>query len=219
MGYAEHITADRMNEVLSYDPLTGDFRWKISTSKKFKAGQIAGSAKSVRNSPTRYTYVRVDGKDITAARAAWVLQNGSWPSGRLGFKNGDPQDVRFENIYEMNSLNEGYSDRADYLRKHRKKFGREWKESDLTRKFGISLSKYSEMLAQQGNKCAICGQPETHMRGGKVKALAVDHNHTTGAVRGLLCSDCNTGLGKFKDSRSVLKAAIAYLDSHVVQSE
>lgn len=216
MGYAEHITAGRMNEVLSYDPLTGDFRWKISTSKKFKAGQIAGSAKSVRNSITRYIYVRVDGKDITAARAAWVLQNGSWPSGRLGFINGDPQDVRFENIYEMKSLNEEYSSRADYLRKHRKKFGREWKDTDLTRRFGISLSKYSEMVVERDNKCDICGQPETQMRGGKVKSLAVDHDHKTGAIRGLLCCDCNQALGKLGDSVDRLKSAIAYLDRSVL---
>jgi hypothetical protein len=47
-----------------------------------------------------------------------------------------------------------------------------------------------------------------------VKALAVDHNHETGALRGLLCCDCNQALGKFQDSRDILLKAIRYLDKH-----
>jgi hypothetical protein len=217
MGYAEHVSVDRMKEVLSYDPDTGEFRWKTSTSKKFKSGQQAGSAKRTSQSASRHVYVRVDGKDITASRAAWVLHFGEWPASRLGFKNGDRGDIRIENIYEMNSLNEEYSDKADYLRKHRNKFGKVWKETHLKRNFGISLSEYSKMAADHDHKCAICGEPEKQERGGKVKALAVDHNHATGAVRGLLCSDCNTGLGKLRDSQALLHAAIAYLDRHVVK--
>lgn len=216
MGYAEHISVDRIKEVLSYDPKTGDFRWRISTSKKIKPGDLAGSAAKVASGVARYAYVRVDGKDITAARLAWVITHGAWPVSRLGFRNGDPSDIRISNIYEMNSLNEDYVDKADYLRKHRKKFGREWKNTHLQRKFSISLAEYSQMVADRGNKCDICGQPETQTRGGKVKALAVDHDHATGAVRGLLCCDCNQALGKFKDSEELLASAIAYLRKHVV---
>lgn len=218
MGYAEHVSVDRMQEVLSYDPDTGEFRWKISTSKKFKSGQLAGSAKRTSASASRHVYVRVDGKDITAARAAWVLHFGSWPAARLGFKNGDHGDIRLENIYEMNSLNEEYSDKADYLRKHRLKFGKVWRETHLRKNFGISSAVYAEMCDSQNNLCAICRHPETQKRGNKLKTLAVDHDHKTGAIRGLLCSDCNTGLGKFKDDKTVLNAAIAYLDRYVVKS-
>ncbi|KPK13993.1 MAG: hypothetical protein AMJ56_00350 [Anaerolineae bacterium SG8_19] len=68
------------------------------------------------------------------------------------------------------------------------------------------------MLKAQNGVCAICNQPETHMRNGKLKALAVDHDHKSGAIRGLLCSDCNTGIGKLKDDHKVLQSAIQYLE-------
>ena len=60
------------------------------------------------------------------------------------------------------------------------------------KKFGITESEYEEMLSSQGGKCAICGGgPDTRW-----KMLAVDHDHTTGKVRGLLCMVCNTTLGR-----------------------
>jgi hypothetical protein len=65
-------------------------------------------------------------------------------------------------------------------------------------------------------RCAICDQPEgaidPHSK--KPRKLAVDHNHVTGAVRALLCTNCNTGLGRFDDSRELLRRAIAYLEKH-----
>ena len=85
---------------------------------------------------------------------------------------------------------------------------------DRERKFGVDLAAYSAMVAAQDNKCAICRKPETATRGGKVKALAVDHDHKTGRVRGLLCSECNIGIGKFGDSRDEMISAIRYLDVH-----
>lgn len=63
------------------------------------------------------------------------------------------------------------------------------------------------MLAAQGGKCAICGgtNPGGHR-------LAVDHDHTTGAVRGLLCHACNAGIGKLRDDPALLRVAADYLD-------
>lgn len=61
------------------------------------------------------------------------------------------------------------------------------------------------MADAQDYRCAVCGEPPTRRR------LDVDHDHKTGAVRGLLCSDCNIALGKFRDDPDRLRAAADYL--------
>lgn len=82
------------------------------------------------------------------------------------------------------------------------------------RKFHMSSQDYDRMLRAQGGVCAICGHPET-ARGcrGTLKDLAVDHCHKTGRVRGLLCANCNQGLGRFKDDSLLLERASRYLES------
>jgi hypothetical protein len=79
----------------------------------------------------------------------------------------------------------------------------------LTLLFGITLEKYREMLAAQDGRCAICGSRDA---GGNLPRMPVDHDHATGDVRGLLCMYCNIGLGTFKDSPVLLRAAAAYLE-------
>jgi hypothetical protein len=71
--------------------------------------------------------------------------------------------------------------------------------------YGITKEKYATMLDKQGGKCAICRRFP-----GK-QHLQIDHNHTTGAVRGLLCRTCNAGLGQFFDDQAILQSAILYL--------
>ena len=88
------------------------------------------------------------------------------------------------------------------------------KRYNLKKSFGLSVEDYTAMLESQGGVCAICKQPETTIRAGKVQALAVDHCHTTGKIRGLLCNSCNRALGKFKDDVSIVKSAVAYLEEH-----
>lgn len=69
----------------------------------------------------------------------------------------------------------------------------------------------AELIAAQGNRCAICGCPgEDAMR----KRLALDHDHATGRIRGMLCLHCNSGLGQFRDDPALLEAAIRYLQEH-----
>jgi hypothetical protein len=87
------------------------------------------------------------------------------------------------------------------------------RKNQRLRQFDISLLQYNALLALQNNVCAICHKPETLVdsRTGRLRALAVDHDHTTKRVRGLLCSACNTGLGKFKDNIDLLIAAVSYL--------
>jgi hypothetical protein len=84
------------------------------------------------------------------------------------------------------------------------------KDHQLKYKFGITLQDFDRMVESQGNLCAICGGENVQIRGRTV-ALAVDHNHKTGKVRGLLCNGCNTSLGRFKDI-PMLKKAIKYLE-------
>jgi hypothetical protein len=80
------------------------------------------------------------------------------------------------------------------------------------RRQGVSNKQYQALFKAQNGKCAICGAIDGHRsRYGKVCRLAVDHDHRTGQVRGLLCNSCNRGLGRFKDSIENLEAAIRYL--------
>ena len=76
---------------------------------------------------------------------------------------------------------------------------------DLKRKHGIDKDTYNTLLKLQNEKCLICQLYSLD------SALAVDHNHETGMVRGLLCRNCNLGLGYFKDNITSLMRAILYL--------
>jgi len=104
-----------------------------------------------------------------------------------------------------------YDARAERRKNRRKLYNRlnknEIKSKQLTRKYGITTDDYNQMVESQNNKCKICGTDEPRGTGG----WKVDHCHTTGKVRGLLCNNCNVGLGYFKDNIESLQAAIQYL--------
>jgi hypothetical protein len=86
------------------------------------------------------------------------------------------------------------------------------KHADLMKNFGVSFEYYEYLRASQNNKCAICHKPEVAVgKDGNIRALAVDHCHATGEVRGLLCTKCNQGIGSFLDSVELLQNAINYL--------
>lgn len=76
-------------------------------------------------------------------------------------------------------------------------------------KYGIELSDFDAMHERAGGVCEICKGPPTTYQG--YETLCVDHCHTTGKVRGLLCNKCNQALGLFQDSTWNLEAAISYL--------
>lgn len=103
---------------------------------------------------------------------------------------------------------------ARYPRARRLALGTSQWDKDLKYKYGITLQEMRKMAEAQDHKCAICGQPETENRNGITRHLAVDHDHKTGKVRGLLCSACNTALGKFDDDPVIIARAIAYLAKH-----
>lgn len=88
---------------------------------------------------------------------------------------------------------------------------RRHKNVQLRAKYGITLEQYEELWTSQGGLCAICGKSEgSSSAWGGSKMLAVDHDHETGRVRGLLCQACNVGIGHLTNSE-VLLAAAAYL--------
>lgn len=76
------------------------------------------------------------------------------------------------------------------------------KDTRMKRKYGIALSNYEDLTVEQNNCCSICG---------KKSKLHIDHNHDTGAVRGLLCFQCNSALGSFNDNIEILASAISFL--------
>jgi hypothetical protein len=85
--------------------------------------------------------------------------------------------------------------------------------SDLrrTKRTGITLENLAALLEIQSYCCAICGDSEKIVFEKTKKRLAIDHNHKTKEVRGMLCGPCNRALGLFRDSPEILQAAIKYL--------
>lgn len=75
-------------------------------------------------------------------------------------------------------------------------------------KYGLSKEQFLEKQTQQQNRCAICAD---HIEGRKI---CVDHDHATGAVRGLLCATCNFGIGGLRDSALLCMRAAEYLIHH-----
>jgi hypothetical protein len=85
-------------------------------------------------------------------------------------------------------------------------------DNRLRHDYGITLEEYTRLLDKQKGLCAICGKPP---KGGSPtnQRLHVDHNHTTGKVRGLLCKNCNTAIGFLGEDLSRIEASIRYLRS------
>lgn len=92
-------------------------------------------------------------------------------------------------------------------------------KSDL-KKRGVTVDEYYTMLKKQKGLCAICKKQESSSPGKKSKwtntqRLSVDHCHKTKKVRGLLCSNCNRGIGYLKDDIKILSKAISYLKNNI----
>lgn len=102
-----------------------------------------------------------------------------------------------------------------YRLDNKEKYVRIHRNSRLKNTYGLTLEDLEKMMRDQDRKCAICGQ-EIFMHGDSVdnnKIARVDHNHETGEVRGLLCNDCNRGIGFLKDNPLFLANAIKYLEN------
>lgn len=97
-----------------------------------------------------------------------------------------------------------------YREKHPDKVRDTWLKSA----YSISIEIYDKIFNEQQGRCKICGYQETEQDWGCTKRLAVDHDHDTLKIRGLLCSNCNRLLGCAKDNTDILKKCIAYLENN-----
>ena len=103
--------------------------------------------------------------------------------------------------------------KAESYYANKEKFYLRARNTMLKRNYGITLDEYYYLEDLQQGRCKICGKEEkqhSHKQG-RVDSLRVDHCHSTGKVRGLLCSKCNFGIGQFQDDINLLEKAIQYL--------
>lgn len=91
------------------------------------------------------------------------------------------------------------------------------KHRDVLRQslYGMQPGEYAQMFTTQKGVCFICRRTERSAhKSGTVRSLFVDHNHDTGAVRALLCMNCNAGIGQFQDDAELLLRAAVYIENH-----
>jgi hypothetical protein len=139
--------------------------------------------------------LRPECKTCTAARrAAWYAENAALEKARVKrWQQANAERVNAANRARRRSPEARRAQRDGYLR----------------RKYGITIEQYEEMLAAQGGVCAICGrEPNPNI------SLHVDHDHETGALRGLTCFRCNQAMGAFGEDPGLLRAAGDYLLRH-----
>jgi hypothetical protein len=96
----KEITADRLREVLSFDPETGVFRWKKRLAHRVQIGDVAGycEARPRKDNRTIYYQIGIDGRLYQAHRLAWLYVHGEWPTGHIDHLNGDGADNRIANL-------------------------------------------------------------------------------------------------------------------------
>ena len=97
--------------------------------------------------------------------------------------------------------------KREALRRTKPKVINQRYKASLKQKYGIDVEEYNRLFEAQKGCCKICNKHQTEFK----KKLSVDHNHTTGKVRGLLCDSCNRGLGFLQDSPNTVASALEYL--------
>ena len=144
----------------------------------------------------------------------------SWCKGCLNESNhaahrrrmaGDPQGFRDSKTdYRNNHIEQYRGASKRYRDKLKNNEPRRYHEMWVLSKYGLTAQDYEQMLNEQNNRCAICGDEKTSSRF-LGKNFCVDHDHATNKVRGLLCHNCNAGLGYLGDSPVKLEKAMQYL--------
>lgn len=121
------------------------------------------------------------------------------------------QDYRASTKEEKREYDKSYrqenSDRIKTLKKRQYDYSK-YRQNLLKRKYNITLDDYNKMLLEQDGKCWTCSIKAEEQ---KNKVLVVDHNHLTGEVRGLLCSNCNSAIGLLKESQEIIEKVSKYL--------
>lgn len=112
--------------------------------------------------------------------------------------------------------------KAEYLRTYRKEHPRAaaaWRNRAILKRYGLTIEEYDKMFVGQDGRCSICGRTESEVVAerpvnNRYGRLHVDHDKSTGRVRGLLCGRCNRGIGMFLHDTKVMVRAIAYLEDN-----
>lgn len=135
-------------------------------------------------------------------------------------RNAKERVYRAENPEKIRSFNQSYYKKNSEGLKAKQllraagyrtagKYSHLQKKWSLKKRYGLSIEQYTKLLVAQNNLCAIC------LVKPKKSSLAVDHDHKTGKVRGLLCIKCNMALGALDDNTELLFSAARYLGIHV----
>lgn len=223
--YHEHNSLIKeLRARFKYDPEAGVFTHLRSAAPYHREGSRAEQVHGLR------PHLRHKGVKLPAIRVAWAFLHGEFPPGHVGPRNGDPYDLRADNLglvkeisrdraksAECPQCGERFDPRSrrycspkcshaarrkDYLSEEERRDRARRKR--LAKLYGLTLEDFDAILARQGHACAICRRaPES--------GPVVDHCHETGRVRGILCGPCNSGMGQLGDSPSRLLAAAAYL--------
>lgn len=121
-------------------------------------------------------------------------------------------EKHIEDFYRQKTSSDGHgsyckicnkAEAKKYVEREPERVARSYRKAKLRYKYGLSSAEFDEMVLKQNGLCAICSEDAP---------LSVDHCHSTGAVRGLLCIACNFGLGHFRDDAELLAKAIKYLE-------
>lgn len=108
-----NLSADRLREVVDYDPETGRFTWRVSTSRKIVVGSQAGTSRK-----DGYRVIRIYGTNYYAHRLAWLYVTGSWPNQTIDHRDLDPSNNRFGNLRVANQSQQSANSRRSHLNRH-----------------------------------------------------------------------------------------------------
>lgn len=215
-----HLTLERLKELLDFDSDTGIFRWKKRPAAKgrARAGDVAGAAKVNQNGRV-YRVIGIDSRAYQASQLAFFIHHGRWARGEISPKDGDADNLRPENLVELQTTTNKHDlttkeGRAYYQKDYWANNAEYRRGLGFKRYYGISYDYYNAVNERQKGLCAICGNPETAVASGKPITLAVDHCHRTGEIRQLLCRSCNSALGHFGDNIERMEKALEYVKFH-----
>ncbi len=158
---------------------------------RLASGKIQRPCKDCKRAASRALYAE-DPERHKAQMREWAANN--------------PEKVK---VLQRKAYDRNREDRITMAIARKKANPEDTKDRALRRTYGITLKQYNAMLEAQNYQCGICATK--HVEGSRSSVLHVDHCHNTGVVRSLLCSNCNKGLGCFKDDPELLRKAMNYL--------
>lgn len=162
---------------------------EVSRERSRRASAEAQQKDPERRNASRRKWVLANPEKDAAAKAAWRAANSDK-------QRAAKEAWRKANLGRFNEAGKAWKKRnPGAMKKYR------------LRKYGLTVEQYDAMVLEQGSRCDIC-RTDTPAKHGQ---WCIDHDHATGAVRGLLCVKCNAGLGSFDDTTEHLLAAVQYL--------